>query len=94
MAKLSKEDMQEIMKLFDHELNLLIRMDRLEKMDLRKRINNIVLPILEMDIPHPTIFMDIVEDRLHDVFDRFMDGYEFKKKLERKVTEKLKYKRV
>jgi hypothetical protein len=37
--------------------------------------------------------MDIVEDRLHDVFDRFMDGYEFKKKLERKVTEKLKNKR-
>ena len=85
--------MQEIMKLFDHELSLLIRMDRFEKMDFRKKINNIVLPILEMDIPHPKIFMDIVEDRLHDVLNTFMDGYEFKKKLERKVTEKLKNKR-
>jgi hypothetical protein len=87
MAKLSKNDMQEIMKLFDHELNLLIRIDRLEKMDFRKKINNIVLPILEMDIPHPTIFMDIVEDRLYDVLNMFIDGYEFRKKLERKVTE-------
>jgi hypothetical protein len=47
-----------------------------------------------MDIPHSTIFMDIVEDRLHDVLDMFMDTYEFKKKLERKVNEKLKYTRV
>jgi len=94
MPKLSKNDMQEIMKLFDHELSLLIRMDLFEKIDLRKKINNIVLPILEMDIPHPKIFMDIVEDRIHDVLDIFIDGYEFKKKLERKVNEKLKYKRV
>lgn len=86
--------MQEIMKLFDHELSLLIRLDRFEKMDLRKSINNIVLPILEMDIQHPKLFMDIVEDRLHDVLNLFVDGYEFKKKLERKLTEKLKYKRA
>jgi hypothetical protein len=85
--------MQEIMKLFDYELNLLIRIDRFEKMDLRKKINNIVLPILKMDIPHPTIFMDIVEDRLYEVLNMFTDGYEFKKKLEGKVTEKLKNKR-
>ena len=86
--------MQEIMKLFDHELSLLIRLDRFEKMDLRKRINNIILPILEMDIQHPKLFMEIVEDRLHDVLNLFVDGYEFKKKLERKLTEKLKYKRA
>ena len=93
MPKLSKNDMQEIMKLFEDELSLLIRIDRIEKMDLRQRINNVVLPILEMDIPNSTFFMDIVEDRLNDVVNMFMDGYEFKKKLERKVSRKLKNKR-
>ena len=84
--------MQEIMKLFEDELSLLIRMDRIEKMDLRQRINNVVLPILEMNIPNSKFFMDIVEDRLNDVVKLFTDGYEFKKKLERKVRKKLKNK--
>ena len=76
--------------MFENELNLLIRLDKLKKMEIRKRIKDAIIPISDMDIRKPNIFMDIVEDKLHHVFDLFIDGYEFRKKLERKLTEKLK----
>ena len=90
MAPLDNKDIREILKLFENELNLLVRIDKFEKMEIRKRIKDTILPISDMDIRKPTILMDIVEDKLHDVFDLFIDGYEFRKKLERKLTKKLK----
>jgi hypothetical protein len=90
MPSLSDNDMREILKMFEDQLNLLIRMDKLEKMDVRKKIMDVILPIFEMDIHQPKIIMEIVEDKLHDVFDLFIDGYEFKKKLAREINEKLK----
>ena len=90
MASLKKKDIREILEMFEYELNQLVRMDKLEKMDIRKRIKDVIVPISEMDIKKPYIFMEIVEEKLHDVFDLFIDGYEFRKKLERKLTEKLK----
>jgi hypothetical protein len=93
MASLNKKDIGEILKFFENELNLLIRIDKFEKMEIRKRINDVITPMSELEIRKPNIFMDIVEDKLHDVFDLFIDGYEFRKKLERKVTKKLKNKR-
>jgi formylmethanofuran dehydrogenase subunit C len=94
MASLKKKDIREILKMFENELNLLIRIDKLEKMEIRKIIKDVIIPISEMDIKKPNIFMDIVEEKLHDVFDLFIDGYEFRKKLERKLTEKLKNQRI
>jgi hypothetical protein len=94
MASLKKRDIQDIIKLFEDELNLLIRLDKLEKMGIRKKVKDVIIPMLEMDIRKPNIFMEIVEEKLHDVFDLFIDGYEFRKKLERKVIEKSKNKRV
>ena len=94
MASLKKKDIREILKMFENELNLLIRIDKLEKMEIRKKIKDVIIPISEMDIKKPNIFMDIVEEKLHDVFDLFIDGYEFRKKLERKLTEKLKNQRI
>lgn len=90
MPSLSDNDIREILKMFEDQLNLLIRMDKLEKMDVRKKIMDVILPIFKLDIREPKIIMEIVEDKLHDVFDLFIDGYEFKKKLARKITEKLK----
>ena len=92
MAYLSNKDIQDILKLFENELNLLIRKDKLEKMEIRKRIKDVVSPISEMEIRKSQIFMDIVEEKLHDVFDLFIDGYEFRRKLERKMTDILKSK--
>ena len=94
MTSLNKRDIQEIFKLFEDELSLLMRIDRLEKMEIRKRIKDVIIPMSELDIKKPNIFMDILEDKLHDVFDLFVDGYEFRKKLERKVIEKLKNQRI
>ena len=90
MAQLTEKDIQEIIKLFDYELNLLIRMDRFEKMALRKKINDIAVPLLNMEHTRATILMDIMEDKLHDVFDTFVDGYEFRMKLKRLLSDKLK----
>jgi hypothetical protein len=90
MPSLSDNDIREILKMFEDQLNLLIRMDKLEKMDVRKKIMDVILPIFKMDIREPKIIIEIVEDKLHDVLDLFIDGYEFKKKLARKITEKLK----
>ena len=94
MASLNKKDIGEILKLFENELNLLIRIDKLEKMEIRKKIKDVVIPMSEMDIKKPNIFMDIIEEKLHDVFDLFIDSYELRKKLERKLTEKLKRQRI
>ena len=90
MASLDNKDIREILKLFENELNLLVRIDKFEKMEIRKRIKDTIMPISDLDIRKPNIFMDIVEDKLHDVFDLFIDGYEFRKKMERKLMEKLK----
>ncbi len=93
MGSLNNKDIQEILKLFENELSLLIRLDKFEKMEIRKRIKDAIIPVSEMDIKRSNIFMDIFEEKLHDIFNLFIDGYEFRKKLERKLSEKLKNKR-
>ena len=91
MAYIPKEKtIQEILELFENQLSLLIRMDKLEKMKIRKRIRDVVLLTLGSDIRHPKIFMNIMEDKLQDVFDLFHDGLEFKKKLAREIDQKFK----
>ena len=90
MVFLNKQDIQEIMKMFEHELSLLIRLDRVQKMEARKRITDAILPLPAMGIRQPKIFVDIVEDKLHDLIEMFLDGYEFRKKLARKVEELFK----
>ena len=90
MASLNNQDIQEILKLFENELNMLARIDRIEKMEMRKKIKDAIVPISRMDIRKSTIFMDIVEEKLHDVFTLFIDGYEFRKKLARKLSDILK----
>ena len=93
MAALNQKDIQEILKLFEKELNLLIRKDKLEKMEIRKRIKDAIWPLSVMEIKRTNIFMDIVEEKLHDTFDLFIDGVEFRRKLERRLSEILKKKR-
>ena len=93
MAALNTKDIQEILKLFENELNLLVRIDKFEKMEIRKRIKDAIVPISEMDFRQSNILMNIVEEKLHDIINLFIDGYEFRKKLERKLIEKIKNKR-
>ena len=80
---------QEILELFEHQLNLLTRKDKLEKMDIRRRIRDVIQPTIRMDIRHSEIYMEIFEDKLNDVFNLFFDEIEFKKKLASKIDETL-----
>lgn len=75
------------MKMFEDELGLLIRLDRVQKMEVRKRITDVIRPLPAMGIQKPEVFIDIIEEKLHDIIEMFLDGYEFKKKLARKVEE-------
>ena len=93
MAALNTKDIQEILKLFENELNLLVRIDKFEKMEIRKRIKDAIVPISEMDFRQSNILINIIEEKLHDIINLFIDGYEFRKKLERKLIEQLKDKR-
>ena len=90
MAALNQKDIQEILKLFENELNLLIRKDKLEKMEIRRRIKDAIQPLSAMERKRTNIFMDIVEEKLHDVFDLFNDGFEFRRKLEHSISDILK----
>ena len=83
---------QEILELFEYQLSLLARIDKLEKMKLRQRIRDVVLPAIRMNSQHPKIIMNIMEDKLDDVFSLLHDGMEFKKKLGRRIDRKLKIK--
>lgn len=90
MAFIDKEKaIQEILELFENQLNLLSRKDRLEKMEIRKRIRDVIQPTIRMDIRQPEIYMEIIEDKLEDVINLFFDGTEFKKKLASKIEETL-----
>jgi hypothetical protein len=92
MASIQKKIIQEILELFENQLSLLIRMDKLEKMEIRKRVRDVVLLTMGMDVRHPKIFMNVMEDKLHDVFSLFHDGLGFKKKLAREIDQKFKIK--
>ena len=93
MASINKQKaIQEILELFENQLSLLIRMDKLEKMEIRKRIRDIVLSTMGMDIRHPKILMNIMEEKLQDVLNLFQDGLGFRKKLARKIDQKFKIK--
>jgi hypothetical protein len=82
MAYIDKEKaIQEILELFENQLSLLTRVDKLEKMKLRQRIRDVIQPTIRMDIRQPKILMEIFEDKLNDVFNLFYDGIEFKKNL-------------
>jgi hypothetical protein len=91
MAYIDKEKaIQEILDLFENQLNLLSRKDKLEKMELRRRIRDVIQGTIRMDIRQPEIYMEIIEDKLDDVFNLFFDGMEFKKKLAKKIDQTLK----
>jgi hypothetical protein len=91
MAYIDKEKaIQEILELFEYQLNLLSRIDKLEKMELRRRIRDVIQGTIRMDIRQPEIYVEIIEDKLDDVFNLFFDGMEFKKKLAKKIDKTLK----
>ncbi len=82
--------MQDIIKIFENELNTLRGVPKVEKMKLRKRIVNVLNPALTVSNPRADAIMRMVDDKLDDVLDLFLDKYGFKKKFSYLLSEKLR----
>jgi len=64
------------------------RLSKIEKMKIRKRVANSILPALAMSNSEPDAFLNIVENKLKDVFDMFFDSWGFREKL-RQLVDKI-----
>ena len=85
MARYQHKDVESILNLFERELSTLHRLSRIEKMKIRKRVANAILPALAASGSEPDMFLNIVENKLRDVFDLFFDGWGFREKLHQRV---------
>jgi hypothetical protein len=87
MAKLKQKDIQDLVRLFDYELNTLSRMSKIEKMKIRKKVVNALSTASALNIKKSDLFMSTLEGKLYGVFDLFIDSWGFREKLERKINE-------
>ena len=85
MARYQHKDVESILKLFERELSTLNRLSRLDKMKIRKRVASAILPALAASNSEPDLFLNMVENKLRDVFDLFFDGWGFREKLHKRV---------
>ena len=81
MIRYQHGEIEAILKLFEKELSTLNRLSKIEKMKIRKRVANSILPALAASNSEPEVFLNIVENKLKDVFDMFLDAWGFKEKL-------------
>jgi len=81
MLRYQHREIEAILKLFERELSTLNRLSKIEKMKIRKRVANSILPALSASNSEPEVFLNIVENKLNDVFDMFLDAWGFREKL-------------
>ena len=81
MIRYQHKEIEAILKLFEKELATLNRLSRVEKMKIRKRIANSILPALAASNSEPDIFINIVENKLKDVFALLIDAWGFRERL-------------
>ena len=85
MARLKQKDLQDIIRLFDYELNALSRMSKVEKMKIRKKVVNSLSTISALNIKKSDLFMSTLEGKLYGVLDVFVDSWGFRERLEKKI---------
>jgi hypothetical protein len=85
MAQYQHKEIEAILKLFERELANLGGLSKIEKMKIRKRVANSILPALTMSNSEADVFLNIVENKLKDVFDMFFDAWGFREKLHQLV---------
>jgi hypothetical protein len=81
MLRYQHKEIEAILKLFEKELSTLNRLGKIEKMKIRKRVANTILPALTLSNSEPDIFLNIVENKLKDVFGLFFDAWGFRDRL-------------
>ena len=87
MARLKQKDLQDLIRLFDYELNTLSRMSKVEKMKIRKKVVNALSTTSALNIKKTDIFMSTLEGKLYDIFDVFNDSWGFREKLEKRINQ-------
>ena len=85
MPRYQHKDVESILKIFELELSTLHNLSRIEKMKIRKRVANTILPALNASKSEPDMFLNMVENKLKDVFNLFFDGWGFREKLHQRV---------
>ncbi len=85
MIRYQHQEIEAILKLFERELSTLNRLSKIEKMKIRKRVANSILPALSASNSVPDAFLNIVEHKLRDVFNMFFDSWGFREKLHQQV---------
>ena len=81
MIRYQHKEIEAILKLFEKELSSLNRLSKIEKMKIRKRVANSILPALTQSNSEPDVFLNMIENKLKDVFDLFFDAWGFRKRL-------------
>ena len=85
MKRYQHNEIEAILKLFERELATLNRLTKIERMKIRKRVANSILPALSASSSEPDAFLNIIETKLRDVFDMFFDGWGFRENLRKLV---------
>ena len=81
MIRYQHKEIEAILKLFEKEMSTLNRLSKTEKMKIRKKVANSILPALSLSNSEPDIFLKIIENKLKDVFDLFFDSWGFRERL-------------
>ena len=87
MERYRHSEIESILKLFEKELATLNRLTKFEKMKIRKRVNNSIISALSESRSKPDAFLNIIELKLRDVFNLFIDGMGFRENLRRQVSQ-------
>ena len=90
MKKLSATDTQRIIQMFENELNIIHGVSVIEKMQYRRKIMNVLMPLFVVSDVKVDVVIGTVEQRLNDVLRLFQDGDGFKERLRRELNSKLR----
>jgi hypothetical protein len=85
MIRYQHKEIEAILKLFERELSTLNRLSKIEKMKIRKRVANSILPALLASKSEPDVFLNMVENKLRDVFNLFFDRWGFRERLHQQL---------
>ena len=89
MARISELDVQEIRQFFEDSLNRAQRVDKRQKMRMRRKMRDEVFNLLTWEKPTPSGIMNRWEERLQDVFK--VMPYSFKDELFRMLVDKMQH---
>ncbi len=89
MAKITDLDILELRKFFEEALTRAQRVDKRQKMRMRKKIRDEIYLLLTWEKPTPTGIMNRWEERLQDAFNVMPFG--FKEELHRMLVDKMQH---